>query len=407
LERDLSKQYQVLKRGTIEIIPENQLIQKLEQSIKNSRPLRVKAGFDPTAPDLHLGHTVLLEKLRQFQDYGHTVIFLIGDFTGMVGDPTGVNATRPMLTKEEVLKNAETYRTQIFKILKKEQTEIRFNSEWLGKLTSYDLVRLCGIETVARMLERDDFSKRFKEERPIYIHEFIYPLLQGYDSVALDADIEVGGTDQKFNLLMGRAVQEFYHKEPQVIMTLPLLVGTDGVMKMSKSAGNYVGINEEPENIYGKIMSISDKLMWNYYELLSRRSIDEIKKLKEDTKSGKINPKTAKEQLAFEITARFHGEEKAKLAEEHFRRVFGKKELPEEVPVVKLTSRHEGNELIAILVQNKLAQSRSEAKRLIKQGAVEVNGKKIDSEFFRIESSGTYNIKVGKRRFLKVIAETG
>ncbi len=403
MERDLNKQLQVLSRGTVEIIPEDQFKRKLEQSIKISRPLRVKAGFDPTAPDLHLGHTVLLEKLRQFQDCGHTVIFLIGDFTGMVGDPTGAKATRPMLTREEVLKNAETYRSQIFKILKEEQTEIRFNSEWLDKLNPSDLIRLCSVETVARMLERDDFNSRFKKGKPIYIHEFIYPLLQGYDSVALKADIEVGGTDQKFNLLMGRAVQEFFGMEPQVIMTLPLLVGTDGVIKMSKSANNYIGINEKPEDIYGKLMSISDDLMWKYYELLSRRPIEEIKKLKEDTDSGRINPKEAKEKLAYEITLRFHGEKKASMAEEHFRNVFSKKEIPERIPVVETGTKDGPLELITIIVKENLVKSRSEAKRLIKQGAVEVNGKKIDSEFYKIDAPGTYNIKVGKRRFLRVI----
>lgn len=403
MERDLTKQYQVLKRGTIEIIPENQFKQKLMESIKNSRPLRVKAGFDPTAPDLHIGHTVLLEKLRQFQDCGHKVIFLIGDFTGMVGDPSGVNTTRPMLTEEQVLKNAGTYRSQIYKILKEEQTEIRFNSEWLSKLSTHDLIRLCSMETVARMLERDDFSNRFKEKQPIYIHEFIYPLLQGYDSVALKADIEIGGTDQKFNLLMGRAVQEFFGMEPQVIMTLSLLVGTDGVMKMSKSANNYVGINEKPEEIYGKLMSISDELMWNYYELLSRKSLDEIKKIKEETKAGRTHPKETKEKLAYEITARFHGEKSATIAKEHFKKVFIKKEIPEEIPVVEIKPSGESKELISIIVGKNLVKSRSEAKRLIKQGAVEVNGEKVDSEFYRIESSGTYNIKVGKRRFLKVV----
>lgn len=405
MERDLAKQYQVLKRGTIEIIPENQFKQKLEKSIKISRPLRIKAGFDPTAPDIHIGHTVLLEKLRQFQDCGHIVIFLIGDFTGMVGDPTGVNATRPMLTREEVLKNAGTYRSQIFKILKEEQTEIRFNSEWLGKLNTSDLIRLCSVETVARMLERDDFSSRFKEKKPIYIHEFIYPLLQGYDSVALKADIEIGGTDQKFNLLMGRTIQEFFGMEPQVIMTLPLLVGTDGSMKMSKSANNYIGINESPENIYGKLMSISDDLMWQYYELLSRKSLGEIKKLREDTNSGQINPKEAKEKLAYEITARFHGNEKAKSAEEHFKKVFSKKEIPENIQHVEISKENLPIELITIITDKNLVKSRSEAKRLVKQGAIEVDGKKIDSEFYRIESSGTYKIKVGKRRFLKVIAK--
>ncbi len=404
MEKDLNKEIEVLKRGTIEIIPEKEFRQKLLESRKKSRPLRVKAGFDPTAPDLHLGHTVLLEKLRQFQEYGHTVIFLIGDFTGMVGDPSGVNTTRPMLTREQVLKNAETYRSQIFKILKEEQTEIRFNSEWLGKLTTHDLIRLCSVETVARMLERDDFSKRFKEEKPIYIHEFIYPLLQGYDSYALRADVEVGGSDQKFNLLMGRAVQEFYGMAPQIIMTLPLLVGTDGVMKMSKSANNYVGINEKPEEIYGKIMSISDELMWNYYELLSRMPLDEIKKLKEETIAGNIHPKEAKEKLAFEITARFHGEKSAKIAEEHFKKVFSKKEIPEEIPSVEIKLSDESKELISIIVSENLAKSRSEAKRLIKQGAVELNGKRVESEFLRIESPGTYTIKVGKRRFLKVVA---
>jgi tyrosyl-tRNA synthetase len=403
LEKDLFKQLQVLKRGCVEIIPEEKLKEKLQQSIKNSRPLRIKAGFDPTAPDLHLGHTVLLEKLRQFQDFGHIVIFLIGDFTGMVGDPTGVNTTRPMLTKEEVLKNAETYKSQIFKILKEELTEIRFNSEWLEKMPTTELIKLCSIETVARMLERDDFNRRFKEEKPIYIHEFIYPLLQGYDSVALRADVEVGGTDQKFNLLMGRAVQEFYGIEPQVIMTLPLLVGTDGVKKMSKSANNYVGINENPEEIFGKIMSISDELMWNYYELLSRKSMAEIKKLKDGIKSGEIHPKEVKENLAFEITARFHGEKPATLAKEKFKKIFTRKELPDEIPEVKIDNKKDPCELVNIIVSQNLSKSRSEAKRLIKQGAVEINGEKIDSEFYRFEKPGVYNVKIGKRRFIRVV----
>lgn len=405
MKTDLNTQLKVLKRGTLEIIPEDAFREKIEESIRSAKPLRVKAGFDPTAPDLHLGHTVLLEKLRQFQEFGHTVIFLIGDFTGMVGDPTGVNTTRPMLTREQVLENAETYKKQIFKILKEEQTEVRFNSEWLNKLTPQEIIRLCSLETVARMLERDDFSKRFKEEKPIYIHEFIYPLLQGYDSVALKADIEVGGTDQKFNLLVGRAIQEYFGQKPQVIITLPLLVGIDGTMKMSKSAGNYIGIDEPPNEIYGKIMSISDELMWKYYELVSRRDQEEIQKLKEEVKAGTLNPKSAKEQLAYEITARFHGERKAKEAEEQFRKLFSKREIPQEMPIF-VSGMGEPKELTLILVKAKIVNSKSEAKRLIRQGAVEISGKRVDSEFFKFEEPGEFVVKVGKRRFLRVLNKT-
>ncbi|RMH02320.1 MAG: tyrosine--tRNA ligase, partial [Aquificota bacterium] len=321
------EQLRLIKKGTVEIVEEEELLKKL----KEGRPLRVKAGFDPTAPDLHLGHTVLLQKLRLFQQLGHEVYFVIGDFTAMIGDPTGRSETRPPLSREQVLENAKTYEHQVFKVLDPQKTNIVFNSTWLSQLGTEGIIRLSAQYTVARMLERDDFSKRFKEGIPIYIHEFIYPLLQGYDSVFLRADVELGGTDQKFNLLVGRDLQRAYGQEPQVCITLPLLVGLDGVRKMSKSYGNYVGINEEPEQIFGKLMSISDELMWDYYTLLTDHTEEEIERFKKE-----LHPMEAKKQLAYQIVARFHGEEEAKRAKDFFERTFSQREFPEDATVIKV-----------------------------------------------------------------------
>ncbi len=395
METDIKTSMELIKRGAVEIIEEGELIKKLEKGV----PLRVKAGFDPTAPDLHLGHTVLIQKLKHFQDLGHKVIFLIGDFTGMIGDPTGKSETRKPLTREEVLKNAETYKTQIFKILDPEKTEIRFNSTWMNKFTPSDFIKLCSRYTVARMLERDDFSKRFKENRPIAIHEFLYPLIQGYDSIALKADVELGGTDQKFNLLVGRTLQRQEGMEPQVIVTMPLLEGLDGVNKMSKSLGNYIGIDEPPFDMFGKVMSISDELMFRYYELLSDRASSTIEKMKLDIERGELHPKKAKEDLAFEITARFHGIEGAKKAREEFRRVFSKHNLPSDMPEVALESPE--ITLCDVLVDKGLCKSRSEVRRLCKQNAVSIDGRRVQDPYFKFDP-GEFVIKVGKRRFLKV-----
>ena len=396
METDVKSALELIKRGTVEIIEEEELIKKLQKKV----PLRVKAGFDPTAPDLHLGHTVLIQKLKHFQELGHKVLFLIGDFTGMIGDPTGKSETRKPLTREEVLKNAETYKRQIFKILDEEKTEIVFNSQWMDKFTASDFIKLCSRYTVARMLERDDFSKRFKENRPIAIHEFIYPLVQGYDSVAMKADVELGGTDQKFNLLVGRTLQKQEGMEPQVVITMPLLEGLDGVNKMSKSLGNYVAIEDPPFDMFGKIMSISDELMFRYYELLSDKDSAYIEKMKRDIESGNLHPKKAKEDLAFEITARFHGISMAKKAQEEFNRVFSKHNIPSDIPEEIIKSPDVT--LIDLLVDKGLCKSKSEVRRLIKQNAISIDGKKIHDPSMKFEI-GEHIVKVGKRRFLKVI----
>ncbi len=389
----------LIKRGTVEVIEEKEL----EEKLKRGTPLRVKAGFDPTAPDLHLGHTVLIQKLKHFQDLGHHIMFLIGDFTGMIGDPTGKSETRKPLSREEVLKNAETYKRQIFKILDPNKTEIVFNSQWMDKFTAVDFIRLCSRYTVARMLERDDFSKRFRENRPIAIHEFLYPLVQGYDSVAMKADVELGGTDQKFNLLVGRTLQRQEGMEPQVIITMPLLEGLDGVNKMSKSLGNYVGIEEPPADMFGKLMSISDDLMFRYYELLSDKAMAEIEKLRRDIKEGKVHPKKAKEDLAWEITARFHGRDEANKAREEFNRVFSKHNLPSDMPEISL-ARREDRSLSTILVESGLCKSKSEVKRLCRQNAISIDGKKITDPHYPLNmGKDEMVIRVGKRRFLKVL----
>src|SRR4030042_2061797 len=386
------KQLEIIKRGAVEIIVEEDLLRKLRKSFEEERPLKIKAGFDPTAPDIHLGHTVLLEKIRQFQELGHEIIFLIGDFTGMIGDPTGRAVTRIPLTKEDVIKNAETYKKQVFKILDPQRTSVRFNSEWLSKMNVMDLVRLGSMQTVARMLEREDFKKRYESRQDITILEFYYPLFQAYDSVYLRSDIELGGTDQKFNILMGRTLQRKMGVEEQAVVLMPLLEGLDGVNKMSKSLGNYIGITEPPKEMYGKIMSVSDNLMLRYYELLSHISIEELNALKEGLQTEKIHPKHAKENLALEIVERYWGKDEAIRAKEEFERVFKDKGMPDEIPVrvisgsghlnlpplkISGTGKANINWLPHIMKDTGLAKSTSEAIRLIKQGGVKVNDIKI------------------------------
>ena len=392
------QQLDIIKRGVSEIISEEELLEKLREG----RPLRVKAGFDPTAPDIHLGHTVLIEKMRQFQELGHEVIFLIGDFTGMIGDPSGKNETRPPLTREEVLENAKTYKEQIFKILDPEKTRIEFNSRWMADMKAEDLIRLASHYTVARMLEREDFKQRFQKQTPISIHEFLYPLIQGYDSVVLKADVELGGTDQRFNLIVGRELQKEYGQKPQCLVMMPLLEGLDGVKKMSKSLGNYIGITEPPQQMYGKIMSISDELMIRYYELLSHISLDEFNALKKGLKEGTIHPKKAKEELAIEIVARFWSKEDALRAKEEFDRVFKQKGLPDDIPEVKYSFNGQEVWLPQILKETGICKSTGEAMRLIKQGGIRVNDERISDTQYRL-SSGEYIIRIGKRRFYRLI----
>ncbi|MDR9828398.1 tyrosine--tRNA ligase [Vibrio sp. FNV 38] len=382
-----------IKRGVDELIPEEELIAKL----KEGRPLRIKLGADPTAPDIHLGHTVILNKLRAFQELGHDVTFLIGDFTGMVGDPTGKNTTRPPLTREDVLRNAETYKEQVFKILDPAKTKIQFNSEWLSELGAEGMIRLASSQTVARMLERDDFKKRYGNNQPIAIHEFMYPLLQGYDSVAMETDVELGGTDQKFNLLMGRELQKSHGQKPQVVLTMPLLVGLDGVKKMSKSAHNYIGVSEVPSEMFGKIMSISDDLMWSYFELLSFRPLEEIAEFKAGVEAGK-NPRDVKVLLAKEIIARFHSEADADAAEQEFVNRFAKKQIPDEMPEFEFDA---GLPISNLLKEAGLCTSTSEAMRMVKQGAAKIDGDKVADAKFAPEA-GTYVCQVGKRKFARI-----
>ncbi|HUI68095.1 MAG TPA: tyrosine--tRNA ligase [Nitrospirota bacterium] len=418
------EQFEIIKRGASEIIIEEDLLKKLEKSASTGRPLRVKAGFDPTAPDIHLGHTVLLNKMRQFQELGHEVIFLIGDFTGMIGDPTGKSETRKHLTKEEVAENAKTYQAQIYKILDPVKTKIAFNSEWMSKMTAENVIQLAAKHTVARMLEREDFKKRYQAELPISIHEFLYPLIQGYDSVMLKADVELGGTDQKFNLLVGRELQKEYGQEPQSLVLMPLLEGLDGVNKMSKSLGNYIGINEPAKEIFGKVMSVSDDLMYRYYELVSSVSLAELAKIKDDVKSGTLHPMEAKKRLASELVDRFcageipagyntsEAQEKGKfhisiglIAREEFEKVFSKKNLPDEIPVVEVVWEGERMKLAKIIAIAGVAKSNSEARRLIQQGAVEVNETSIKNIDAELPASGEYTLRVGKKRFVKVVAK--
>jgi len=386
-----------LTRGTDEVLPEN----GLEARLKEGRPLVVKAGFDPTAPDLHIGHTVLINKMRQFQEFGHDVVFLIGDFTGMIGDPSGKNATRPPLSPEEIRENAKTYEAQIYKILDKEKTRIEFNSTWMGAMDAAGLVKLASHHTVARMLERDDFRKRYEGGQPISIHEFLYPIVQGYDSVALKADIELGGTDQKFNLLVGRQLQQDYGQDPQVVMTTPLLEGLDGVQKMSKSLGNYVGITDAPGEMFGKLMSISDDLMWRYFEVLSFRSLDDIAGLKKRVADG-MNPRDAKFELAAEIVARFHDNAAAEAAKQEFISRFREGAMPEDMPEVTLASEGGTLGLAHLLKSAGLVSSTSEAFRMIKQGAVRIDGERVEDRSLTIDAGSTNVYQVGRRRFARV-----
>lgn len=389
---DVSAQLDVIKRGAVEVLPEEELINKL----KKGRPLRVKAGFDPTAPDLHLGHTVLIQKMKQFQDLGHEVIFLIGDFTGMIGDPSGKSETRKQLTHAEVAKNAETYKEQIFKILDPDKTRIEFNHRWMEKLDAVSLIELSAKYTVARMLEREDFKQRYQRQQSISIHEFLYPLMQGYDSVVLRADVELGGTDQRFNLLIGRELQREYGQEPQVVLTMPLLEGLDGVQKMSKSLGNYIGINEAPEEMFGKVMKISDELMWRYYELLSDKHLYAIEAARAQVKSAALHPMDAKKALAAELVARFHGTAAAHSAQDYFETRYQKRSVPKEVK--KQFSAPESIWICRLLVDLKFAKSSSEARRLVAQGAVRVDGQIISDVNFEFQGNVNQILEVGKNR---------
>lgn len=398
---------ELLKRGTEEIIPLESFIEKLNKSEKEQKPLVIKAGFDPTAPDIHLGHTVLLRKMKHFQQMGHKVVFLIGDFTGMIGDPTGKSITRKRLTREEVLENAETYKKQVFKILDQEKTTVEFNSKWCSEMKFADVLDLTARYNVARMLERDDFNKRYKDGKQISIIEFMYPLVQGYDSVALKSDIEIGGTDQKFNLLVGRHLQSEYGIEPQTIITLPLLVGLDGVNKMSKSLGNYIGINESPRDIFGKVMSISDDLMFNYFRLVTDIPLAEIASYETGLKDGSIHPRNLKVKLAKDICAQFHGHEAGENAEAEFNKIFVQKDLPDDIPEFKITDELVKDDkvwIVSLIVAGGMAKSNSEARRLIQGGGVTWKDEKIESDEFSLMFPCEGILKVGKRRFLKVVS---
>ncbi len=397
-----AEQLAELSRGADEILPEAEFATRLKQG----KPLRVKAGFDPTAPDLHLGHTVLLNKMRRFQEFGHEVIFLIGDFTGLIGDPTGKNVTRKPLSPEEIQANARTYEAQVFKILDPKLTRVEFNSKWTNALGAAGLVQLAAKHTVARMLERDDFSKRYAAGEPISIHEFLYPLVQGYDSVALRADVELGGTDQKFNLLVGRQLQEHYGQRPQIVLTMPILEGLDGVQKMSKSLGNYIGINEPPNEMFGKLMSISDDLMWRYFELLSFRPLAEIAKFKADIAGG-ANPRDIKFLLGQEIVARFHGAAAGQAAQNEFVARFQKGALPEDMPELALAVAAEGIGIVELLKQAQLVASGSEANRLLEQGGVKVDGEKAADRSLKLKPGASHVLQVGKRKFARVTLRKG
>jgi len=400
------EQLAYLKKGTAEVIREDELKARLEKSLKTGKPLRAKLGLDPTAPDIHLGHTVVIRKLKHFQDLGHTAVFLIGDFTALVGDPTGQSETRPPLSREQVKTNAKTYLDQVFKILDRGKTEVRYNSEWLDKLTSYDIVRLCAKYRVARMLEREDFHKRLSEQLPISMHELLYPLLVAYDSVVLEADVELGATEQKFNLLMGREIQREYGAESQVCLTMPILVGLDGQRKMSKTLGNYVGITEPPGEMFGKMMSIPDQIMWSYYELVTDRTPPEIAALKKEVSGGALHPMEAKMRLAQEVISGFHGEDPARKAAENFQRVFRDRQAPDDARVEKLP-KGPARKLTALLVDLKLVSSKGEAERLIKQGGVEIDGVRIDDPRKDIDFSQPleFLLRAGKKKFVRVVVE--
>jgi tyrosyl-tRNA synthetase len=404
--KPVEEQLAYLKKGAAEIIPEEELKTKLANSAKTGTPLRVYLGVDPTAPDIHLGHTVVLRKLKHFQDMGHTAIFLIGDFSAMIGDPTGRSETRPPLTREEVDAHAKTYLEQVFKTLDREKTEVRYNSEWLGKLSSYEIVRLCAHYRLARMLEREDFSSRLDKNLPIAVHELLYPLLTAYDAVMLKSDVELGATEQKFNILVHREIQREYGLSPQVVFTMPILVGLDGERKMSKSLGNYVGITEPPDEMFGKLMSIPDELMWTYYELVTDRTPQEIAELKREVQSGKLHPMDAKMRLAEEVVTDFQGADAAKKSAENFQRVFRERQAPEEAPVQKVV-RGASKRLTALLVEWKMAPSKSEAERLIKQRGVEIDGSCVEDPRKEIDLTKPtdFLLRAGKKKFVRIIVE--
>jgi tyrosyl-tRNA synthetase len=402
--KQIAEQMSVIRRGAVEILVETELAEKLAQALTSGKPLRIKAGFDPTAPDLHLGHTVLIQKLKQFQELGHEVNFLIGDFTGMIGDPTGKNETRKQLTREEVLANAETYKEQVFKILDPQRTKVVFNSSWMGPMSAAELIALASRYTVARMLERDDFHKRFTGQQPIAVHEFLYPLVQGWDSVALEADVELGGTDQKFNLLVGRELQKQAGQRPQTVLTMPLLEGLDGVNKMSKSLGNYVGISESPKEIYGKLMSISDPLMVRYYELLSDIDLATLARVQGGVsgEAGGMHPMEAKKALAREMVTRFHDAAAALRAEDEFLQQFRQKEIPDDIPVYRCTT-DKPVWVCTLLTASGTLSSNGEARRLIQQGGVKLNGEKLTDADLEVSPVGEAILQAGKRRFVRVI----
>jgi tyrosyl-tRNA synthetase len=404
--KPVEEQLAYLKKGVAEVIPEEELKQKLTDSAKTGKPLRVYLGVDPTAPDIHLGHTVVLRKLKHFQDMGHTAIFLIGDFSAMIGDPTGRSETRPPLSREEVDANAQTYLAQVYKILDKEKTEVRYNSEWLGKMSSYDVVRLCGHYRLARMLEREDFRSRLEKNLPIAVHELLYPLLTAYDAVMLKSDVELGATEQKFNILVHREIQREYGLSPQVVVTMPILVGLDGERKMSKSLGNYVGITETPGEMFGKMMSIPDELMWSYYELVTDRTPQEISDLKKEVQTGKLHPMDAKMRLAEEVVGDFQGAEAGRKAAENFQRVFRDRQAPEEAPVQKI-AKGTTQKLTALLVELKMAPSKSEAERLIKQRGVEIDEVCVEDPRKEIDLSkpAQFLLRAGKKKFVRVVVE--
>jgi tyrosyl-tRNA synthetase len=402
--KSVDEQLAYLKKGTAEIIREDELKAKIANSLNKGKPLRAKLGVDPTAPDIHLGHTVVIRKLKHFQDLGHTAVFLIGDFTALVGDPTGQSETRPPLSREQVAANAKTYLEQVFKILDRDKTEVRYNSEWLDKLTSYDIIRLCAKYRVARMLERDDFHKRLTEQQPISMHELLYPLIVAYDSVVLEADVELGATEQKFNLLMGREIQREYGQESQVCMTMPILVGLDGQRKMSKTLGNYVGITEPPNEIFGKMMSIPDDLMWSYWELVTDRTPREIEALRKEVAAGTLHPMAAKMRLARELIAGFHGDDAARKAADNFQRIFSDRQAPEEAPTKKVPLGP-AKKLTALLVELQLVPSKSEAIRLVEQGGVEIDGVRVNDARREIDLSkpGEFLLRAGKKKFVRVV----
>ncbi|MCK5077474.1 MAG: tyrosine--tRNA ligase [Calditrichia bacterium] len=398
----VNEQLKIIERGVVELLPMNEMKDKLERSYKENKPLIIKQGFDPTAPDIHLGHTVGLRKLKHFQELGHQIVLIIGDYTGMVGDPSDKKSTRPRLTHEQVMEHAETYRTQFFKVLDPEKTIVRLNGEWFAKMNFAEVMGLASKFTVARMLERDDFSKRYTSQLPISIHEFFYPLMQGYDSVEIKADVEIGATEQKFNLIIGRQIQQEYGVEQQIVLTLPVLPGLDGVQRMSKSLGNYIGIDEAPEEIYGKTMRITDDMIYTYYELVTDVEIDELKEIKEQLETEGNNPRDIKHNLAFTLTRMYHGKEKAEQAKQHFEKLFIKKDIPDEMEKITVEA---GIQILQIMADEKMISSKSEGRRLFKQGGISVNQEKIDDAAKTLDENGEYVLKVGKRKFLKIFVQ--